>query len=86
MSEIAVSEHKRTAKTKNVGDWNVKKIMAELIRRDDWEKITGRGRDVWKHDSIDEKSEAIEHPNLCVIVHSRQAWQTAGQDNKDCHH
>lgn len=44
MSEIVVSEHKRTAMTKNVRDWNAKKIMAKLIRRDDWEKITGRGR------------------------------------------
>lgn len=77
MSEIAVSEHKRTAKTKNIGDWNVKKIMAELIRRDDWEKITGRGRDVWKHDSIDEKSESNWTPKpLCDC-----AFQTGVADS-----
>lgn len=30
MSEIVVSEHKRTAITKSIGDCNVKKIMAKM--------------------------------------------------------
>lgn len=60
----------------------MKKIMAKLTRRDDSAKITGRGRGLGNMTKwINQK--AIEHPKLCVIVHSKQTWLTAGQENKD---
>lgn len=35
MAEIVVSEHKRTAMTKNLGDWNVKKNNGK-INKERW--------------------------------------------------